>query len=393
VIAGLPTPGHRPGQSHNFDAQPLFDEKLKSARRHYTVISQLLEVLGEKLDAAKPDEDVDVDYEVGRIIEHLRLYSDDLEAARSLWLRYQLPDEAIGRLHEMHTPISLGLPPFFDDAQAARERKQTADIGRKLNRRLESLDSQISTLETIDTVGTAAGIVAGAGAIYSAVKVGGKYVVIKSVGKAVGGAAIAAGVDYGAEQALHAMGASDQTIRGVRLAAAVVSFILLRRASRRAPGAQKPAPDGPSVGGGKSPSETPPQTPPVAAEIDEIELKPYGGKGGGHHVGAKSAFEGAKGFDPDTALAIPNREMARLSINHTRVTTAQRKRYSAFARTGKPLTWDVVQDIETKALIDGGAEPAQAAAAVRRAIQALKDSGVSGPIRIPWGGRNADAGS
>jgi hypothetical protein len=44
------------------------------------------------------------------------------------------------------------------------------------------------------------------------------------------------------------------------------------------------------------------------------------------------------------------------------------------------------EEIETQALIRGGAKADEAVAAVRQAIQALKDAGVTRPIRIPWGG-------
>jgi hypothetical protein len=45
-----------------------------------------------------------------------------------------------------------------------------------------------------------------------------------------------------------------------------------------------------------------------------------------------------------------------------------------------------METIETQALITGGMEAEMARATVQKAIQALKDAGVSGPTRIPWGG-------
>ncbi len=117
-------------------------------------------------------------------------------------------------------------------------------------------------------------------------------------------------------------------------------------------------------------------------------MKPYGGPGGGHHVPAKSAFEGAPGYDPKAALAIPNAEMTRLGVQHLKlVTPAQQKLYTAFAKTGKTLTWEAMETIETEALIAGGMEAGMARATVQKAIQALKDAGVSGPTRIPWSAR------
>jgi hypothetical protein len=68
------------------------------------------------------------------------------------------------------------------------------------------------------------------------------------------------------------------------------------------------------------------------------ELRPYGGPGGGHHVPAKSAFEGAPGYNLRVALAIPNAELKRLGVYHPDVTAGQMAGYRAFAKTGGNLT-------------------------------------------------------
>ncbi|MGC1434183.1 MAG: hypothetical protein WA811_18235 [Candidatus Sulfotelmatobacter sp.] len=119
---------------------------------------------------------------------------------------------------------------------------------------------------------------------------------------------------------------------------------------------------------------------------DGAVLTPYGGPGGGHHIPAQSAFRGAVGYDANAAPAISNSEMARLGVDHMgAVTPAQQTLYRAFARTGNTLTWDAVQQIETEALVRGGMNPNMAANTVQQAIQQLKNAGVSGPTRIPWG--------
>jgi hypothetical protein len=123
-----------------------------------------------------------------------------------------------------------------------------------------------------------------------------------------------------------------------------------------------------------------------AGPATSAELQPYGGPGGGHHVPAKSAFTGAEGYSPNEALAIPNSELTRLGVRHNLVSAAQQSLYREFAQTGKTLTWEVVQDIETQALVQGGMNPEQAAATAQKAIQSLKNSGIAGPTRIPWGG-------
>jgi len=117
------------------------------------------------------------------------------------------------------------------------------------------------------------------------------------------------------------------------------------------------------------------------------ELKPYGGPGGGHHIPAKKAFEDAAGYDINAALALPNAEMLRLGVNHRTVTGAQATLYNAFSKTGADLTWEVMSEIETTALIRGGMLPGAAAATVRQAIGALRGAGITGPTRIPWGAK------
>jgi hypothetical protein len=103
-------------------------------------------------------------------------------------------------------------------------------------------------------------------------------------------------------------------------------------------------------------------------------------------VPAKRAFDGAPGYDPNKALAIPNAELLKQGVkNHNKVTGVQLTLYKEFAQTGQPLTWEAMAKIETEALVKGGMNLDIAKATVAKAIQALKDAGVAGPIRIPWG--------
>lgn len=105
---------------------------------------------------------------------------------------------------------------------------------------------------------------------------------------------------------------------------------------------------------------------------------------------AKKAFETksgyASGYDPNKALAIPNAELQKFGIDHIKkLTPAQMKRYKTFAKTGQPLTWEAIAMIETEALVEAGMTLDVAKVTVAKAIQALKDSGVADPVRIPWG--------
>jgi len=112
-------------------------------------------------------------------------------------------------------------------------------------------------------------------------------------------------------------------------------------------------------------------------------------EGQGHHVPAKKAFEGksgyAPGYDPQKALAIPKDELRALGVDHNKITQAQRSAYIDFAKTGKPLTWEAIAQIETDALIKSQMKVDMAQATVAKAIQALKAAGVAAPVRIPWG--------
>jgi hypothetical protein len=167
------------------------------------------------------------------IEEYLRGYNEDLEAARAIWLRYDLPAADAARLEEMLNPSSLGLPRFVDEDEAKRAYRQLAQIGQRLGRRDFGLAVLENTLKTGEAVGTAAGIVAGGGAIYTAAKTGGRWAVVKVV---VGGAA-SFGVGAITDYVLNRAGASEYAMRGAKLAAAVVSLILLHKSSKRSGGA------------------------------------------------------------------------------------------------------------------------------------------------------------
>jgi hypothetical protein len=119
-----------------------------------------------------------------------------------------------------------------------------------------------------------------------------------------------------------------------------------------------------------------------------VALRPYK-EVGGHHVPAKKAFETPSGYtpgyDPNKALAVPNAVLEDLGIHHIKkLTPAQRRAYTKFAETGKPLTWEAIAQIETDAFVEVGMPLDMAKATVAKAIQYLKDQGVAGPVRKPW---------
>jgi hypothetical protein len=210
--------------------------------------------VGQKLDAAKPGEEVDVEYDAAEVNEHLRLYNEDLAVARDVWLRMNLSSDGIARLTELHTPVGLGLPMFASPAQAERARQQRLAISRRLGEQNASMDAWVTGISTVELAANAAGIVAGAGILVVAAKKGGTWAVVKVA--AAGAAVIAA--DKAADAGLRAAGASEQTVRGVQLAAAIITLILLRRIAKKA-APQKPPSDA-------TPSDAPDIVPALSPE-------------------------------------------------------------------------------------------------------------------------------
>ncbi|MCI9338147.1 MAG: hypothetical protein HFH93_11530, partial [Lachnospiraceae bacterium] len=112
-------------------------------------------------------------------------------------------------------------------------------------------------------------------------------------------------------------------------------------------------------------------------------LGTYGDQGG-HHPMSKKAFEGVKGYDPDTAVTISDKKLSEFGVRHWDITGQQHSLYSEFAKTGKRLTLDAMKEIEIKAFINSGVPKDYAINAVEKAVADLIKHGVTGPVRIPW---------
>jgi hypothetical protein len=210
--------------------EEFFNQKLADAQGSLDEIKRLLDEFGGRLDAAKLDETVDADAEVERCEELTWRYNDSLISARSAWLRDDLSGEANGRLLQMLTPASFGLPLFTDEQQAQEAMRQERQISQRLGQRNVTMSRVVEGLEWTNAAITVAGVVAGGGVLVTAFKTGGKWAVVKALAVA----AAAAAAEQGVEAGLRAAGASEETIRGARLAAAVIAFILLRRHNRAA---------------------------------------------------------------------------------------------------------------------------------------------------------------
>jgi hypothetical protein len=224
--------------------EQFFDQKLAGAQASLDAIQQLLDELGRRLDAARLDQEIDVDTDVERCEELIWRYNDSLISARAAWLRDDLSGEALARLAQLLTPRTFGLPPFTDEQQEHETTRLERQISARLGQRNVTMDRVVEGLEWTNVATTVAGIVAGGGMLVTAFKTGGKWAVVKALAVA----AAAAAAEQGVEAGLRAAGASDETIRGARLAAAVIAFILLRRKNRAASATgEKPVPAKPAA--------------------------------------------------------------------------------------------------------------------------------------------------
>src|SRR4029079_14213621 len=202
--------------------------KLADAQGSLDEIKRLLDEFGGRLDAAKLDETVDAEAEVERCEELIWRYNDSLISARDAWFRDDLSGEAIARLYQMFTPAAFGFPLFTDEQQAKEAMRQERQVSERLGQRNVTMNRVVFGMQAVEWVGYGAGLWAGGSVLYTASKTGGRWGVVKALAVIAAGAAAEQGVEAG----LRAAGANEETIRGARLAAAIIAFILLRRHNR-----------------------------------------------------------------------------------------------------------------------------------------------------------------
>jgi hypothetical protein len=206
-------------------SEQSFHHKLDQAQARLFEMSRVLETLGDALDAMGVGVELDVEPEVTKVEQLIWEYNDLLESARDEWLRENLSGEALNTLLRMQTPGALGLPTFTDDVQAERAMRQGLAISRRMGVRDVEMGRIIAGVKAVEIGTTVVGVVVGGGLIITTVKTKGKWAVVKLVAIA----AAAAAAEQATEAGLRAAGASEQTIRGARLAAAIVGLIILRR--------------------------------------------------------------------------------------------------------------------------------------------------------------------
>ncbi len=109
----------------------------------------------------------------------------------------------------------------------------------------------------------------------------------------------------------------------------------------------------------------------------------------GHHVFAKRAFESVPGYNPRQALAIGNKELKRLGLEHlgpNSITSTQRRLFRELAESGRPNTLAEHARIAHETLIEHGVKPKDAKRVVDQAMKQLNSWGITAPKHIPWGG-------
>jgi hypothetical protein len=98
----------------------------------------------------------------------------------------------------------------------------------------------------------------------------------------------------------------------------------------------------------------------------------------------KSAFKSHPKYDLNKALCLSNEEMARLGINHLKVTKIQRALCLELQKTGRELTRKELNKISIEALVVGGAGRQLARDIVARSQWDLRSKGVRMPTSFPY---------
>lgn len=115
----------------------------------------------------------------------------------------------------------------------------------------------------------------------------------------------------------------------------------------------------------------------------EADIGEYGDVGG-HHIHAKSAFNGDINYDPDKGFSISQDYMKSRGWNHADMSTKQRQLFKELYESGRPNTLEEHTRIAKEALKAGGATEEEANELINKSLQNLEKQGVAKPTRIPW---------
>jgi hypothetical protein len=121
------------------------------------------------------------------------------------------------------------------------------------------------------------------------------------------------------------------------------------------------------------------------------KMAPYREAGGHHPVSQAAMRTRSRGpFVPNynrrQALAISEEVLEEVGVAHEQISANQNRLYRAWRADNPtaPVTWEVVRDIESKAMSKAGMEPGMARVIVDKAIKDLQSRGVAAPGRIPY---------
>lgn len=107
-------------------------------------------------------------------------------------------------------------------------------------------------------------------------------------------------------------------------------------------------------------------------------------KVGGHHIFAKSAFEGVPEYSKGKALSASLEVLESYGVAHGDITTLQCTLFKEFADSGKANSLTAHARIAYESLVGAGIPEDVAKAWVGTSRAQLKQWGVAAPSRIPW---------
>ncbi|WP_062056044.1 hypothetical protein [Aquimarina longa] len=110
----------------------------------------------------------------------------------------------------------------------------------------------------------------------------------------------------------------------------------------------------------------------------------------GHHPLAKKAFEGIDTYSFRDAFSVSNNKLRDYDVAHSTITGKQNSLYSNWKRTNpnKEMTINDMSKIELEAMVQSGVPEDVAKGWVIKALEDLKNQGVSEIKNIPWNGVN-----
>jgi RHS repeat-associated protein len=121
------------------------------------------------------------------------------------------------------------------------------------------------------------------------------------------------------------------------------------------------------------------------------KMAPYRDAGGHHPVSQAAMRTRSRGafvpnYNPRQALAVSEEVLENVGVAHEQISANQNRLYRAWraANPTSPVTWEVVRDIESRAMSQAGMEPGMARVVVDKAIKDLQSRGVAAPGRIPY---------